>query len=302
MTKSISEMKGIFTAPITPFDNKNQINENAIKLLFEKNISEDVNGFFVGGSSGECFLLSFEERIHLFQMAMKYKGKKKIIAHIGAISTDEAIKYGLEAKKLGFDAIAATPPFYYKFSHTSVSEYFYDIAKATDMPVIIYNFPGNTGYEFDLNNKDIKSMLQSKAVMGVKHTNLNLYQMERMKSLNCDLLIYNGFDEVLISGLAIGADGAIGSTFNVMYPHYKKLYEAFSDFNLSEARLLQVRANNIMEAFCKVGLIPSIKHILSTQNIDAGIARKPFAYLTESEKSYIEEIWNNNVYRSGQKT
>jgi len=289
-------MRGIFTAPVTPFGANNKINEEALARLFEKNITEDVAGFFVGGSSGECFLLSIEERMQLFELAAKYKGNKKIIAHVGAISTDEAIAYGQEAKRLGFDGIAATAPFYFKFSSAAVADYYYDIAKEVGMPVMVYNFPGNTGYEFDLGQEDIRAMFQSKDIWGVKHTNLNLYQMERIKHLNPELLIYNGFDEVLISGLAIGADGAIGSTFNVMYPHYQKIKEMFEELRIDEARKLQSRANNIMEAFCQVGLIPAIKHILTLQGIDAGAPRRPFKPLSTEQKRYIETVWNKNIY------
>ena len=87
-------MRGIFTAPVTPFDANNRINEEVLARLFEKNINEDVAGFFVGGSSGECFLLSIEERMQLFELAAKYKGNKKIIAHVGAISLMKQLPMG----------------------------------------------------------------------------------------------------------------------------------------------------------------------------------------------------------------
>lgn len=88
-----------------------------------KNITEGVAGFFVGGSSGECFLLSIEERMQLFELAAKYKGNKKITANVGVISTDEAIAYGQEAKWLGVDGIAAIAPFYFRFSPAAVADY-----------------------------------------------------------------------------------------------------------------------------------------------------------------------------------
>jgi N-acetylneuraminate lyase len=295
MSRLSSDMKGIFAASITPFDKENVINSEVLLKLMERNINEGITGFFIGGSSAECFLLSREERIRTFEIAAEYKNSTKLIAHAGAISTDEAIMYGLKAKELGFDAVAATAPYYYKFSPKAIAKYYYDIYEAVGLPIVLYNFPGNTGIEFDLQNEDIRKLFKSDAIAGVKHTNLNVYQLERIKNLKSDLLMYNGFDEVLVAGLALGAEGAIGSTFNFMYPHYRKIQEAFEALRHEEARTLQTKANNIMEALCRVGLIPAIKYVLTLQGIDAGIPRKPFFELDESQKKYIEEVLETNL-------
>ncbi|MBB6214387.1 N-acetylneuraminate lyase [Anaerosolibacter carboniphilus] len=291
------DMKGIFAASITPFDKQNKINDRVLLALMERNIHEGVTGFFIGGSSAECFLLSQEERMRIFEIAAEYKNITKLIAHVGAISTDEAIAYGLKAKKLGYEVISATAPYYYKFSPKAIVQYYYDIYENVGLPIILYNFPGNTGVEFDLQNEDMKALFRSDAIVGVKHTNLNIYQLERIKNIKKELIMYNGFDEVLVAGLAIGADGAIGSTFNFMYPHYRKIQEAFEAFKHEEARILQTKANNIMEALCRVGLISAIKYALTLQGIDAGAPRKPFFELDTTQKQYIEEILNLNLVR-----
>jgi N-acetylneuraminate lyase len=263
----------------------------------ERNIKEGVTGFFIGGSSAECFLLSPSERIRTFEIASEFKSSTKLIAHVGAISTDEAIMYGLKAKELGFKVISATAPYYYKFSPKAIAQYYYDIYKAVELPIILYNFPGNTGVEFDLKNEDIKTLFKSEAIAGVKHTNLNVYQLERIKNIKNELIMYNGFDEILVAGLAIGADGAIGSTFNFMYPHYRKIQEAFEALKHEEARVLQTKANNIMEAACSIGLISAIKYILKLQGIDVGLPRKPFFELDTEQKKYIEEVLQQNLVR-----
>lgn len=295
MSRLSSDMKGIFAASVTPFDSDNKINDRALLALMERNIKEGVTGFFIGGSSAECFLLSPSERIRIFEIASEFRNYTKLIAHVGAISTDEAIMYGLKAKELGFKVISATAPYYYKFSSKAIAQYYYDIYEAVGLPIILYNFPGNTGVEFDLKNDDIRALFKSEAIAGVKHTNLNVYQLERIKNLKNELIMYNGFDEVLVAGLAIGADGAIGSTFNFMYPHYRKIQEAFAALKHEEARALQTRANNIMEAACSVGLISAIKYILNLQGIEVGIPRKPFYQLDAGQRKYIEEILQQNL-------
>ena len=100
----------------------------------------------------------------------------------------------------------------------------------------------------------------------MKQTSLNLYQMERIRDLNPELVIYGGFDEVYIGARILGADGAIGSTFNFTLPLFNQIEAAYSALDIPKAQALQKRANNIMQALVSCSLFPSIKHILE----DAG--------------------------------
>lgn len=295
MDDVIKRFQGVIPATITPFTADEKIHEEAMLQLMHWNMEQGVEGFFIGGSSAECFLLSPEERIETFSVASKLKDKAFLIAHVGAISTREAESYARAAVELGFHAVAATPPFYYGFGSKEIYSYYYDIAQAAGKPVLIYNFPGNTGKQFDMADPVTRSLFESDFILGVKHTNQVVYQMERIKHLNPKLVIMNGFDETMVAGLALGADGSIGSTFNFMYPHYKKIYDAYNSLRLEEALELQEKANNIMNALCDVGLIPGIKHVLTTMGIDAGLPRRPFRELTEEQKQYVNRIVETNL-------
>ena len=288
-------LQGVIPATITPFTADEKIHEGAMLQLMQWNMEQGVESFFIGGSSAECFLLSPEERQETFSIASEFKNDAFLIAHVGAISTREAESYARSAVSLGFHAVAATPPFYYGYGSREIYSYYYDIAQAAGMPVMIYNFPGNTGKSFDLSDPVCKSLLQSDFILGIKHTNQVIYQMERMKQLNPKLVIMNGYDETMVAGLALGADGSIGSTFNFMYPHYKKIYDAYRDHRLEEALELQEKANNIMNALCDVGLIPGIKHVLTTMGMDAGLPRRPFRELTEEQKQYVNSVVETNL-------
>lgn len=285
-----SEMLGIYAASITPFTNEDKINAEMLTKLMKRNLSEGAAGFFIGGSSAECFLLSYEERIETFEIASQMKGRAQLIAHVGSLSTKEAIDFAKHAKALGYDSISATPPFYYGYGSKEICNYYYEISKAVDMPVMVYNFPGNTKREFDLSDPNYRSLFTSSAIEGVKHTNQVVYQMERFLELNPKLKVFNGFDETMVAGLALGACGSIGSTFNCMLPHYKMIYDAFLSGDIHRAREFQHKANHIMEAFCKVGLIPAVKYVLTSQGIDAGCPRSPFSPLDNQARQYIDQI------------
>ena len=139
--KRRTELGGVIPATVTPFREDESIDEEAMLRLMDWNLSQGVEAFFIGGSSAECFLLNSEERIRTFEIAVQRKDRAFLIAHVGAISIREAEDYARHAVRLGFDAVAATPPFYYGFSSREIAAYYEDIAQAVGKPVLIYNFP-----------------------------------------------------------------------------------------------------------------------------------------------------------------
>ena len=242
--KTREQLGGIYAASITAYDAGGRVDAAALQAVMERNLREGAAGFFVGGSSGECFLLTEAERIQVFEAAAAVRGRANLIAHVGAIGTGEAVRYAKAAMALGYDFCAATAPFYYGFSPKEVCSYYYAIAEASGAPVLIYNFPGNTHKEFDVANPDYIALFRSGAILGVKQTNYNLFQMERILNLNPDLIAFDGYDETMVAGQALGCIGSIGSTFNMMLPHYKKIFTLFDAGKRQEALALQHKANN----------------------------------------------------------
>lgn len=293
--KSKENLGGIYSACITAYDAQGRVDGEALHRVMERNLQEGAAGFFVGGSSGECFLLTEAERIQVFEAAAAYAGKANLIAHVGAISTDEAVRYTKAAMGMGYDFVAATAPFYYGFGPKEICRYYYDIAEAAGRPVLIYNFPGNTHKSFNVADEEYVRLFRSGAILGVKQTNYDLFQMERILNLNPDLIAFDGYDETMVAGQALGCIGSIGSTFNMMLPHYKKIFTLFEQGDRAGALALQHRANNCMEAMCRVGLIPAIKYELARQGYPVGEARRPFAPLTDEQKAYIDEVLDRDL-------
>lgn len=293
--KTKQQLGGIYSASITAYDASGKVDGGALQRVMERNLKEGAAGFFVGGSSGECFLLTEGERLEVFEAASAFAGKTNLIAHVGAIATGEAVRYAKAAMGMGFDFTAATAPFYYGFSPKEICRYYYDIAEASGAPVLIYNFPGNTHKEFNTADPAYMELLRSGAILGVKQTNYNLYQMERILNLNPDLIAFNGYDETMVAGQALGCIGSIGSTFNMMLPHYKKIFDLFNQGEREAALALQHRANNCMEAMCSVGLIPAIKYELARQGYPVGDPRRPFAPLTQEQKDYVDGVLDKNL-------
>lgn len=126
--------------------------------------------------------------------------------------------------------------------------------------------------------------------MYVKHTSSDYFALEQFKALFPDKLLYNGYDETFLAGLSMGADGAIGSTFNLMAEKFIQIREAFLREDMKTAQRIQKEANMIIQALCKVGVMQGEKAIMDGLGFDFGPARAPFAPLTEEQKKELCDI------------
>jgi len=280
-------LQGIFPALITPFDENGEINCEVLKNMIDWNMNKGVNGFYVGGSSSEAFMMNTEERKKILKLVTEETKNKEvdIIYHIGSLNIKEAIELGKYAKKLDVTAMSSVSPFYYNFSLHEIKEYYYHLMRKIELPMIVYNFPAGAGVK--LNLQTANDLFSCSQVVGIKHTSSDLYQIERFKNLDENMVVFNGYDEAFLGGLAMGADGGIGSTFNFMAEKFIKIQELFKEGKILAAQQVQTEANEIIEAVVSVGVIPGVKYILQ-KKFSCGFARKPFKKLGKEEKAKVD--------------
>ncbi len=285
----LNKFKGLFSALLTPFNKDSSVNFEAMEKLVEFNLENGIDGFYVGGSTGEGLLLTNEERKATFKcVAEATKGRATLIAHVGTLHTDAAIDMAKYAESLGYDAISAVAPYYYGFPLESITGYYNDIANSTSLPMIVYNFP-NSG-KFALTKDVANEMFKNEKFIGIKHTSSDMFALQQFKQLDREIVVYNGFDETLLSGLAMGADGAIGSTYNFMGKKFKKIMNDFKAGNIDEAIKGQNEADEIITEMIKHGVFQSEKAILSEMGIDMGECRKPFLPITDECRVSMKKI------------
>lgn len=281
-------LRGIYPALLTPFDANGNVNTNALEKLVEYNLNKGVAGFYVGGSTAEAFLLTERERNLVYEVVAKTtNGRGKLFAHVGCISTDQAVSFAKTAEKCGYDAISAIAPFYYKFSFTQIKKYYYDIVDSTDLPMIIYNFPNFSGV--NLSAEQVAEFFCDPRFIGIKHTSNDYFALEQFKANFPEHTVFNGFDEMLLAGLSMGADGGIGSTYNFMAEKFVDIMAAFDKGDIQRAQNIQAEANRIIKALCKVGVMEAEKEVLNQLGFDFGNARAPFSILTDEQKAFIRE-------------
>ena len=157
----------------TPYDKKGQVNPDMIGKIVDFHLSAGLVGFYVGGSTGESFLLSVEERKLLLEKVIESnRGRGKVIAHVGHISTDVGIELARHAADIGADALSAVAPVYFGTTFDHAYRHYNEIASATDLPFLLYSLESvwrDLIPDVDVRFFDIPN------VVGMKYTGTNFF-------------------------------------------------------------------------------------------------------------------------------
>lgn len=285
------DLNKIFAALITPVNEDESLNEEALRKLIEFELENGVEGFYCCGSSGEGLLLSVDERKRFLEIVIdEVKGRVPVISHIGTIRTADVIELARHAKSVGADAVSMIPPYYYKFTFDEIIKYYEDVINAVDIPVIVYNIPQFTGVSFTKANAS--RLLDNDHVVGIKHTSTDLFGLERMKTDYPDKIYFNGFDEIFLSGLAAGATGAIGTTVNLYPKTFRRLKDYYDAGEIEKAKKLQTLVNHRVEEMVNVGIFPAVKYLFKKLGIDCGTCRRPFGELNAEQKAKMDKLFS----------
>lgn len=278
-------LSGIHAALLTPYDAEGRIDPAATEALVAFQIRQGLAGLYVGGSSGEAMAQSVPERAdYLRTVAELARGRLRLIAHVGAVATDDVLALAAVAAEAGYDAISAITPYYYPFSRGEVMAHYTEIAERAALPLVIYNFPAITA-GFTL--AEIAGLLDHPKIIGVKHTSTDMYMLEKIKRRCPDALVYNGYDEMCLAGLVTGADGAIGTTYNFMGDLFVEIARLVQAQATEAARPLQIMANGVIDVLVEVGVMPGSKGLLDIMGVKMGDARRPFRRLTSADRDRL---------------
>lgn len=293
MEKSKAKYQGIIPAFYACYDEGGEVSGERVEALASYFVEKGVKGLYVGGSSGECIYQSVEERKLTLEHVMKVAGGKlTVIAHVACNNTKDSQILAAHAESLGVDAIAAIPPIYFHLAEHAIAQYWNDISSAApNTDFVIYNIPQLAGVALTMPLfREMRKNLRVRAVKNssVPVTDIQMFKMEG----GDDFVVFNGPDEQLISGLAIGADGGIGGTYGVMPELYIKMMELFKAGNMETAMRLQDDVDRIIYAMCGChgNLYAVMKEILKRRTgIDIGSVRKPMPGLIEEDMPQVEK-------------
>lgn len=285
---------GLIPAVFTPFDKNGAVHLSQIQRYADKLITDGADGVFVCGSTGECSSMTLSEREQVLEAWIKaVAGRTRIIAHVGGTCQTDCIELARHAAKQGVDAVGAIAPFYFKPASVEDLVAFYKpIAEAVSpIPFYAYHMPSATGVNLSMKEFLEKGSREISNLNGIKFTSNNFMEMlECIRLDNGRFDILNGFDEMLICGMAIGARGGVGSTYNYTLSTYRNLYNAFLAGDIERARNFQQESVEIVRIIIRHGGgVRGGKAIMNYLGIDCGNCRPPFAPYTKTEMHQLGE-------------
>ena len=193
--KAFVGMAGAYSALYTPFKKDGSLNEEMIEKVIDYGLSMCLRGFYLTGSTGEGFLLSKDERKRVYARAAKAsKGRAKLIAHVGCLSTDDAVELAKFAAKTGIDWVSSVAPVYFGQCFDAAYDHYRRISSATDLPFMIYSLGADIVPDRDARFFDLRN------VKGMKYTNYKYWTVQALRNrLSKEVVFFAGADEQVLS-------------------------------------------------------------------------------------------------------
>jgi N-acetylneuraminate lyase len=272
----MNTLKGIIPATVTPFDDQERFVPSVYEALLARLYEAGVDGVYVCGGTGEGLLQTVEQRKLVAESAVRNSPRgKQVIVHVGSHRTADAIELARHAGKAGATAVSALPPLG-GYTFGEVRAYYEAIAAASDVPVLVYFFPESyPGVQTAAQALDLCNISN---VAGLKYTDFDLYRLSGIKQSGA--VVFNGRDEVLAAGLLSGADGGIGTFYNVIPDRFVELYRLAKAGDWAGAQRVQEQINIVLRVTLEFPCFPAIKEILRWQGIDCGECIRPRGSLT----------------------
>ena len=276
-------MDGVFTALFTPFRPDGSLNEAMIGGEIEYGLANGVRGFYLTGGTGEGLKLTFDERVRVYRSAVKAaKGRAKLIAQVGCVSSDESARLAKAAAEVGCDWVSSVPPVYYGKKFEDALHHYEIIAAATDLPFLVYSVGGN-----EIQPDRDRRIFDIPNVKGMKYTGTDFYAVQRLKRrLDKEVVFLSGSDQHFIAALAFGNvfSGCIGTVQNIVPKHFVRIYEAMRGGDWRTASAVQDETNRIVEFVCHSHANMSFrKGMMRYIGLDCGSFRAPDQPLSEAD-------------------
>ncbi len=264
---------GVFPALVTPFGRDEEVDESAFRGLI-RHVIDHVDGLVPCGTTGEFPYLSVEEQKRLVEIAVEEAQGKPVIAGAGAPSTRQAIELAQNAQEAGASACLVVTPYFLHPSDKGVYQHFYELARAVDIPIFLYNIPQVV--DAYLPRTVVEDLADLDNIVGLKDSSGNLtYTMEVLEMVQGRIDVFIGHDEVVLPALAGGCSGMILASANVFPEVWQQVLAAVRRGDVATARDWQRKVQKLARIFCRHGGGVAVKAALNMMGVKVGPPRRP---------------------------
>lgn len=288
MKKTI-ELRGVYTALITPFNQDGTVDFVALKDLVEWQINEGIDGLVPMGTTGESPTVNHDEHCKIIQTVIEQtNGRVPIIAGTGSNSTQESIDLSKKAKSLGATACLQVTPYYNKPSQEGLYRHFITIAEESELPQLLYNIPGRTSKLIELDT--MLRLFQHPLVLGVKEATGNIDYTINLIEKNQEVSVLSGDDSLVLSLIAQGGHGVVSVLSNIAPKKVVEMTHCLLQNDIAKGRELFYTLYPLMKAmFIDTNPIP-IKYVATKIGLCKEVYRLPLCELNSKHKTYIDAL------------
>lgn len=281
------EFGEVLTAMVTPFDEAGQVDWLALDKLIEHLLMNDTDTIVVAGSTGESATLTSTEKVALFAYVTKrVGGRAKVIAGTGSNDTAATISLTQAAEAAGVDGAMLVAPYYNKPPQEALYAHFSTVAKATRLPILIYNVPGRTGC--NILPATIARLAQIENIFGVKEASGSLDQVSEIARLVPEsFVIYSGDDSLTLPILAVGGKGIVSVASHLVGKELKQLVQAYKAGQVELALAIHQRIFPVCKAMFITSNPMPLKTALNMIGVSVGGLRLPLIACSAQEAATI---------------
>lgn len=281
----------ILTAMVTPFKSDLSIDFEGTEKLVNHLVQTGTDTIVVAGTTGESPTLTHDEEREVCKLVQKTAGgKAKVVLGAGSNCTKTAVSSTKEAEKLGVDGILTVVPYYNKPNQKGLIEHFSQIAKATSLPIILYNIPGRTGITMqpetiaELANKFENIVANKDATGDLEITSQTVELCPK------DFIIYSGDDSLTLPMLSVGATGVISVASHIVGNELKDMVNYFLEGKVSDARNIHQKLFPLFKALFWEPNPTCVKAALEYKGICKATLRPPLVALDANKKKDLEKL------------
>jgi 4-hydroxy-tetrahydrodipicolinate synthase len=288
------KLKGCFTALVTPFRN-GRVDTEALKKLVRFQLERGVSGLVPCGSTGEAATLAPDEYLLVIKTVIAAaKGKAPVMPGVGTNSTAKSVEMVKKVSALGADGLLAIVPYYNKPTQEGMTAHFSELAKATRLPIVLYNIPGRTGVNM-LPATALGLRRKFSHIVGIKEASGSLDQVsEIVNGADDAFAVMSGDDSLTLPMMAVGARGVISVASNVAPAEVSKMCELFLEGDVTGAAVAHHALFPLMKAlFTETNPIP-VKYAVSLLGLGGPEPRLPLLPLSEARRAPLKEAMRNS--------
>ncbi len=279
--------KGSYVALITPFEN-GKVNEEAFRKLIEFHIENGTDGLVPCGCTGEAATLSMEEQKALMDIAVETCNKRiPVVAGTGSNNTEEAVELTSYAKKAGCDGALVITPYYNKPTPEGQYRHYAEIAKKSDIPIMLYNVPSRTG--ISMLPSTVARLAKVDNIVAIKEAAGSVQQVMDILSL-CDIIVMSGDDSMVLPFMSVGAKGVVSVVANIIPRKVHDLVKNFLDGNIEDSRKIHYEILPLCKAmFMETNPLP-VKTSASMMGLVKEEWRLPLCEMQSDNKAKLEKV------------